>query len=330
MIQPLWRHIKEYLFILFGSAMAGFGIAAFTMPAKIAGGGVNGIATILFHTFGFEPGISMLVMNIPLFLIGLKVFGPKYGLKSLLGMILLSLFVSLTGRIIGYTGIIPYTDSVDIMLSALFGGLFIGSGIGLVMKSGANTGGTDILGQIVSYLTPLPLGTSLLLVDAMVIITSAFIFGIVRAMFAIISVYVSSQMINYVIMVMGTKYAKTVYIFSDRLDTIKQQVIEELQHGGTIFSGTGIYTGESRDMLMTIIPNQQISRLTILVHKADPKAFMVVEEAYKVLGEGFTPMASAAVDHLSNKKTGTSQAARQATPAVGHRTHKPKKKQLKK
>ncbi|MDD4218765.1 MAG: YitT family protein, partial [Sphaerochaetaceae bacterium] len=206
MIQPLWRHIKEYLFILFGSAMAGFGIAAFTMPAKIAGGGVNGIATILFHTFGFEPGISMLVMNIPLFLIGLKVFGPKYGLKSLLGMILLSLFVSLTGRIIGYTGIIPYTDSVDIMLSALFGGLFIGSGIGLVMKSGANTGGTDILGQIVSYLTPLPLGTSLLLVDAMVIITSAFIFGIVRAMFAIISVYVSSQMINYVIMVMGTKY----------------------------------------------------------------------------------------------------------------------------
>ena len=299
--------------------MAGFGIAAFAMPAKIAGGGVNGVATILFHTFGFEPGISMLVMNIPLFLIGVKIFGTKYGLKSLLGMILLSVFVSLTGVTIGYTGIIPYTDSVDIMLSALFGGLFIGSGIGLVMKGGANTGGTDILGQILSKFTPLPLGTSLLLVDAMVIITSAFIFGIVRAMFAIISVYISSQMINYVIMVMGTKYAKTVYIFSNHLDAIKKQVIEELHHGGTIFSGTGIYTGESRDMLMTIIPNQQISRLTILVHATDPKAFMVVEEAYKVLGEGFTPMAREAVDHLDNKK---SQAARQATPALGHRSRK--------
>ncbi|MFA7371839.1 MAG: YitT family protein, partial [Sphaerochaetaceae bacterium] len=183
-MKSILRQIKEYFFIVVGSALAGFGIAAFNMPAKIAGGGVNGIATILFHTLAFEPGISMLVMNVPLFLIGLKIFGPKYGLKSLLGMVLLSLFVSLTGLVFGYEGVIPYNDSVDILLSALFGGFFIGSGIGLVMKGGANTGGTDILGQVISRFTPLPLGTSLLLVDATIIITSAFIFGIVRAMFA--------------------------------------------------------------------------------------------------------------------------------------------------
>ncbi len=301
-MRPVLRHVKEYLLIVIGSALAGFGIAAFNMPAMIAGGGVNGIATILFHTFSFEPGLAMLVMNVPLFIIGVRIFGPGYGLKSLLGMVLLSLFVSLTGLIFGYQGIIPYSDSVDILLSALFGGFFIGTGIGLVMKAGANTGGTDILGQIIHRFTPLTLGTSLLLVDATIIITSAFVFGIVRAMFAIISVYVSTQMVNYVIMVAGTKYAKTVYIFSSEIETIKQHIIEELDHGGTVFSGTGIYTGEKREMLMTIISNQKISRLTLIVNSLDPNAFMVVEEAYKVLGEGFTPISREAVNHLEIKR----------------------------
>lgn len=286
--------IKDYIFIVLGSFIAGFGIAAFTTPGKIAGGGVNGIATILYHTFGFEPGISMLCMNIPIFLIGMKVFGPKYGYKSLLGMLLLSVATSLTGKLIGYGGIISYTDSVDVLFSALFGGILIGAGIGLVLKSGANTGGTDILAQILSKYSSLPLGTSLLLVDGLVILSSAFVFGLERAMFAIITVYASSQVINYVIMVMGTKYAKTAYIFSERQDEIKELIIKELHHGGTIFTGVGIYTGQERSMLMAVIPNQQISRLTTIVHQTDPKAFMIVEEAYQVLGEGFTPMAKIA------------------------------------
>ncbi len=296
------RSVKEFIFIIIGSALAGFGIASFNMPAKIAGGGVNGMATILFHTFGFEPGLAMLFMNIPLFLIGLRIFGPKYGFKSLLGMILLSAFVSLFGKIFGYEGLIEYKDKIDVLLAALFGGFFLGSGIGLVMKSGANTGGTDILGQIISRYTKLPTGTSVLIVDAFVIITGGFVFGIERALYAIIAVYVSSQMINYVIMVMGTGYAKTAYIFSDKLDVIKELVINEIGHGGTIFVGQGIYTDTKREMLMAVLPNHQISRLTVLVHETDPKAFMVVEKAYKVLGEGFTPIENEAVDHLKSNK----------------------------
>ncbi len=296
------RSVKEFLFIIIGALVAGFGIAAFSMPAKIAGGGVNGMATILYHTFGFEPGLSMLAMNVPLFLIGLKVFGPSYGAKSLLGMVLLSVSVTVTGKIIGYEGIMSYNESIDILLSAIFGGFFVGTGIGLVMKSGANTGGTDILGQIISKYTPSPLGTSILMVDATVIITGAFVFGIERAMYAVIALYVSSQMINYVIMVMGTKYAKTAFIFSEKMDLIKKLVLEEVGHGGTIFEGEGIYTGMQRKMLMAVVPNQLINRLTVVVHKTDPNAFMVVEEAYKVLGEGFTPIEKEAVDYLQGVK----------------------------
>ncbi|MFA5571438.1 MAG: YitT family protein [Sphaerochaetaceae bacterium] len=296
------RNIKEALFIIIGAMMAAFGIAMFNMPAKIASGGVNGIATLLYHTFGFEPGLTMLFMNIPLFLLGLHIFGPTYGIKSLVGMVLLSLSVSMFNHFLGYEGIISSDDSIGVLLSGLFGGFFLGGGIGLVTKGGANTGGTDILGQVISKFTPLPLGTALLFVDAGVIITSAFIFGIERAMFAIITLYVSSQTINYVIMVMGTKYAKTVYVFSDKLEIIKDLVIQDIGHGGTIFTGTGIYTGENREMLMAVVPNQHISRLTILVHQTDPRAFMVVEEAYKVLGEGFTPIEREAVDYLSSRK----------------------------
>jgi uncharacterized membrane-anchored protein YitT (DUF2179 family) len=320
------QKISDYLYIIIGSILAGFGIAAFTTPGKIAGGGVNGIAIILYHTLGLEPGLSMLVMNIPIFIVGLRVFGPKYGFKSLLGMLLLSASVSATGKLIGYGGIIAYTDSVDILLSALFGGIFIGAGIGLVLRSGANTGGTDIISQVLNRYTAIPLGTCLLLVDGLVIITSAFFFGIERAMFAIITVYSSSQMVNYVIMVVGTRYAKTVYLFSEHLETINEMIINELHHGGTIFSGMGIYTKQERKMLMAVIPNQQISRLTTMVHKTDPKAFMIVEEAYQVLGEGFTPMAKivARVEEpapavVPRVKT---RSAAQVTPVSRHRSHK--------
>ncbi len=320
------QKISDYLYIIIGSILAGFGIAAFTTPGKIAGGGVNGIAIILYHTLDLEPGFTMLLMNIPIFIVGLRVFGPKYGFKSLLGMLLLSASVSATGKLIGYGGIIAYTDSVDILLSALFGGIFIGAGIGLVLRSGANTGGTDIISQVLNKYTAIPLGTCLLLVDGLVIITSAFFFGIERAMFAIITVYSSSQMVNYVIMVIGTRYAKTVYLFSEHLETINEMIINELHHGGTIFSGMGIYTKQERKMLMAVIPNQQISRLTTMVHKTDPKAFMIVEEAYQVLGEGFTPMAkiAARVEEptpavVPRVKT---RSAAQVTPVSRHRSHK--------
>jgi uncharacterized membrane-anchored protein YitT (DUF2179 family) len=309
------RAIVDYLWIIVGSLIAGTGIAVFTTPAKIAGGGVNGIATILYHTLGFEPGMAMLAMNIPIFIAGMKVFGPKYGFKSAVGMLLFSLSVSLVGQIVGYEGIIAYNDSTDVLLSALFGGIFIGAGIGLVLKSGANTGGTDILAQILSRYTPLPLGTSLLLTDGLVILSSAFFFGIERAMFAIITVYSSTQVINYVIMVMGTKYAKTVYIFSDNIDIIKRLIIDELHHGGTVFSGTGIYTGRERKMLMAVIPNQQISLLTSIVHRNDPKAFMIVQEAYQVLGEGFKPITTA-LPPASDPPKHPSSAAKQMSASI--------------
>lgn len=281
-------HFKDYLYIVIGSIVTSFGIVAFITPARIASGGVSGIAVILYHSVGFEVGFTIFLLSVPLFVAGMRIFGTKYGFTSLLGTILLSAFITLFGMTIGFEGFLDYSDSVDILLSAIFGGLLSGFGIGLVLKGGANTGGTDILAQIISKYTPLSVGTSLFFVDGLVIVAGGFAFGLESALFAIITLYATSVSINFVLLRIGTRYAKTALIVSDHNEAIGKRIANELGHGGTLLNGVGIFTGKNRPVLMTVIPNQKISRLNAIVLEADPKAFMIIEEAYQVLGEGFS------------------------------------------
>jgi len=294
---------------MLGTAVAGFAIAVFITPAKIASGGVNGIATIIYHRTGWDTGATMLIISVPLFLIGMKVFGKTYGATSLAGTLLLSAWVSLFGQLTGYQGILPYVDRMDTLLSAIFGGVLLGSGIGIVMRTGANTGGTDILTQIVSRYTPLPLGTALFLVDGFIIILGALNFGLERALFAVITLYLSGQMVNYMVMNLGTKYAKTAYIVSDHHEAIGRRIISELRHGGTLISGVGIFTQRERPILLAVVHNQQINLLTQIVHEEDPKAFMFVHETYQVLGEGFVPMGRIVSSKKNNVTSSTVQIA---------------------
>ncbi len=284
------RLVSEILYLVVGTAVAGLAIALFITPAKIASGGVNGIATIIYHRTGWDTGAMMLAISVPLFFFGMRIFGKTYGAKSLAGTLLLSAWVSLFGQITHYQGVLPYVDRMDILLSAIFGGVLLGSGIGIVMRSGANTGGTDIIAQIISHYTPLPLGTALFVADGLVIILGALNFGLERALFAVITLYLSGQMVNFVVMNLGTKYAKTAYIVSEHHQAIGKRIIAELRHGGTLITGIGIFTQRERPILLAVVHNQQITHLTQIVHEEDPSAFMFVHETYQALGEGFVPM----------------------------------------
>lgn len=284
------HRITDYLFIVGGSMVTAVGIAGFVTPAKLAGGGVSGLAVILYHLWDIEVGTSIFLMSVPLFIVGIRIFGTRYGVISLVGTILLSVFTTLFGLIIGFEGFLTYNDSVDTLLSALFGGFLSGFGMGLVLKGGANTGGTDIAAQIISKYTPLPTGSALFLVDGLVIVAGGFAFGLESALFATITLYVTSVSINFVLLNMGTRYAKTALIVSQKHETISRRILEELGHGGTLLHGKGIYSGQERPVLMTVIPNQKITRLNTIVKDEDPEAFMIIEEAYEVLGEGFVPL----------------------------------------
>jgi len=282
--------IRDLAYIIGGSMVTAVGVAGFVTPAKLASGGVSGIAVILYHLWNIEVGTSIFLLSLPLFIAGVRIFGTRYGFSSLLGTILLSLFTFLFGILFGFQGFLPYNDSIDTLLSALFGGFLSGFGMGLVLKGGANTGGTDIAAQIVSKFTPIPVGSALFIVDGLVIVAGGFAFGLESALFATITLYVTSVSVNFVLLNMGTRYAKTALIVSQQHPRIAQRIIDELGHSGTLLEGKGIYSKQDRPVLLTVIPNQKITRLNTIVKEEDPEAFMIIEEAFEVLGEGFMPL----------------------------------------
>ena len=289
------RTVIDYLYIIIGSAVTAFAVAVFLNPAKLAPGGVSGIATILYHLFGWDLGTAIFALTVPVFLIGLKLFGKQYGFRTLLGSVLLSALTSAWVSLLGENGILDYSKDMSILLSALYGGVLSGVGIGMVMKSGSNTGGTDIIAQIIARYTPLSLGTALFIVDGVIIAVSAFFFGIENALYATAVAYITTVVINKIVLSMGTSYAKTVFIISDNYREIGQFIINEMERGATLLDAKGFYSNKSRPMLMTVIPNQEIAKLTRAVHESDPRAFMVISETYHVLGEGYTP-----IEHIAD------------------------------
>jgi uncharacterized membrane-anchored protein YitT (DUF2179 family) len=292
------RILFSYLGIVLGSSLTALGLVAFTNPAQIAPGGVSGIATILFYALGLNPGLMILVLSIPLFLIGLRIFGHAYGIKSLLGTVSLSLFTSLFLKLIGPYGVLDMTKDLNVLLGAVFGGVVMGIGMGIVMRSGSNTGGTDIVAQIISHYTPLSMGMALTMVDGLVIAVSALFFGLQSALYAIITVYITGISIDKVVLGIGTNSAKTVYIISSKSEEIQAEILKVLERGGTVLPGKGMYTGTSRPVIMTVISNNQISTLKSIVYRLDKSAFLVFHQAYWVMGEGFA--------HLEADKTGAS------------------------
>ena len=285
------RVLYDYLRIVFGTFVAACGIALFSISAKLTGGGVTGIGTILYYSLGLDPGIVMMCINIPLFFIGMKVFGSVYGLRVFVGSTLLSLWVSFIGGLTHYQGFLDYSDSVNVLLSAVAYGVLVGGGIGIVMRAGSNCGGTDILAQIVAKHTPFAVGSIEFLMNISVVLTGTIFFGLRNTLMAFIAMYISGTMINLMVVKVGTSLAKTAFIFSnERCPDISRRVITELHHGGTLFRGTGIYTSKERNMLMVVVHNNQLITLEKIVHEEDPTAFMFINDAYQVLGNGFVPL----------------------------------------
>lgn len=281
------RVILDYFDIVFGCLIASFAIAIFFNPAFLAPGGVSGIGTIIYHLIGLDLGLTMLILSVPIYALGILCFGKMYGVKTLAGTIMLSVFTMMWNRILGYDGILDYTKDMSFWLSALYGGIISGVGLGIVMRSGSNTGGTDILAQILAKYTKLPLGTSLMIVDGIIILSSAFVFGIESAMYSIVVSFLVSLMIDKFIMAMGTGYAKTVYILSPELEAIGDYILKDMDRSGTIIDATGLFSREEKKMLMTIVPNKDIPRLTRAVKSIDHKAFMIIQDTIHVLGEGY-------------------------------------------
>lgn len=272
------KTLISYLGITVGALLTALGLVLFLVPNKIAAGGVSGLATVIYHVFHLKVGLTMLALNVPLFLMGIKELGVRFGIKTLYGTIALSLFTDL---------ITPYLKAAtqDLLLASIYGGIVTGLGLGIVFRFGGTTGGTDLAARIIHRYLKLSVGQSLLLIDASVIALAAMVFGLERALYAFLVVYLTAKVIDVV--QEGEGFAKAALIVSEHSEQIGKAVMQDLDRGVTYLEGKGGFSGKQREILLVIISRSEVSRLKQLVAQVDPQAFMIISSVNEALGEGF-------------------------------------------
>lgn len=282
------RVARDYLLIAFGCLLVAVGLDLFLIPNKITAGGISGVSTILYYLFGLPVGLTMLAFNAVLFLIAFRVLGREFGLRSVVATVMLSFMVDGLTVLLPAVGLDPRlaTEGLtrNLLLATVFGDIIAGAGMALVFVKNSSTGGTDILARILNRYTEIPLGRSLMLIDALVTLGAGFAFGAEMAMFAIIAIFVSSKTIDFLIQ--GMNQGKQFLIVSERYREITDAILN-MGRGATILSGTGAFTGEDRPLVLVVIRPRELPRLKAIVREHDPGAFVMVSDVYEILGEGF-------------------------------------------
>ncbi|RAJ87313.1 uncharacterized membrane-anchored protein YitT (DUF2179 family) [Chitinophaga dinghuensis] len=273
------EHVKNLLLIILGAFIFAVGINYLAIPNKLSEGGVIGLTIVTYYYFGWSPGITNLIANIILFVVGYKVLDKRTMLYTVLGVIFCSLFLYLTEH-----PLIPITQNT--LLAAIFAGLLVGIGIGLVFLSGGTTGGSAILARLVNKLTGMSLGNSMLIFDIVVILISSSIIGIEKTMYTFIAVYIGARTVDFIVDGLNTKRAIT--IISQQPEKIADRITSELKRGCTVLHGHGAYTKAPKEVLYVVIGKQELMRLKSLVQETDAEAFLVIHEVHEVLGRGFS------------------------------------------
>ncbi len=274
---PLVKHVIEYSLVVLGSFFVALAFNIFLLPNNIASGGVAGISTITKGVFGWEPGIVQAVLNVPLFITGIVLLGKNFGIKSFVGTMVLPLFVLLTNNLE------PATPNP--LLGAIFGGMGVGLGLGIVFRGRASTGGIDLAAQVLHKFTHLPLGISVALLDGMIVLTSAFVFSVEEGLYALIGLFATSRTIDFV--QVGLNTSKNVMIITEHVEEVRAAILNEIDRGVTVLQGSGGYTERERQVIMCVVQQNEFIKLTQTVKTIDPGAFVVAMNATEVLGEGF-------------------------------------------
>ncbi len=273
------KEYKSYLVIALGSFIAAISVSVFLAPNKIAAGGVSGLATVVHYMTGWPIGVVTLVLNIPLFIMAMRIMGSDFGIKTVFSTLLYSYFIDITSFLP------PLTEQP--VLSAVYGGVLAGLGMGLVFIKGATTGGVDVAASVVNKrFSHISVGNIIVIMDLIVVIIAGAVFkNYELSLYAIGSIYVSTRMIDG--MVEGLDYAKAVYIISNKPEEISEVILSQLKKGITALSGKGMYTGEKKDVLLCVVRRAQITQLKKIVSSTDEEAFMLVTDVREVLGKGF-------------------------------------------
>ena len=276
------KWFRAYILILVGAFIMASGFVLFITPHNIVPGGVYGIAIVIHHFTGFPIGMTALAFDIPLTIIGIKVLGPRFGVKTVVGFVLTAVFVDSLTYFWGVKALVPD----DVLLSSIFGGVFIGLGLGLIFKSKATSGGSDIVAMIISKYTKMPLGQLMIYVDSAIVLIALFAFQDWKIpLYSLIVIYIAGRVVDLVLQ--GISYEKTLFIISEKHTEIRDKIINDLNRGGTFLKGEGMYNGQEKSIIYTVLTRRELAILQDFINKIDPEAFLTVVNANEILGNGF-------------------------------------------
>ena len=277
-----WKWIFSYAMIIVGAFILAAGFVFFITPHKIVPGGVYGIAIVLHYLIGSPVGATALIFDVPLTIIAVKILGPRFGAKTVVGFVMTAVFVDGLTYLYGTDPLL--TD--DVLLSSIVGAVFIGVGIGLIFKAKATSGGTDIVAMIISKYTHLPVGRLLILVDSTIVLFGLIVFKDWKIPFySLIVIYIVGKILDT--MLEGVSYDKVLFIVSEKTEEIKRKIIDDLNRGGTLIGGKGMYKGENKTIMFTVVNRREVAIIQEFIHHVDPQAFVTVLNANEILGEGF-------------------------------------------
>ena len=273
--------IFDFTMIVLGSVIMGMAYALFIIPHHFVAGGVTGVAVILNYFYRFPVGIQVIIFNIPLFILGVRYMGRQYGLKSLIGMIISSLLIDFFYQVVRLPA-----PTENPLLAAIYGGVMLGIGLGIVFRGRASTGGTDIIGQVLNRYTGMSIGFGIMIVDFVIISASGFAFGNLEApLYGYLVLFLSSRVIDMILE--GWNYSKLVIITSARTAEIQGYILNTLDRSGTALKSRSLYLNREGEVIITVIHRKQLADLRKFIKETDPDAFVIVNDTYTVLGRGF-------------------------------------------
>ncbi len=292
--------LMDYLLMTIGCIIMSLGLLWFLDPYQVTAGGVSGISIVVKNTIGLPLGVTMLILNVPLFILGLKVLGRRFGIRTLYGFVMFSLMVDMIDKVV-YGMILkkdvyllsdPETVSIlkdlDPLLAAIFGGVLLGAGLGLVFRAQGSTGGSDIIAQMAVKYQISTAGQAFMMFDFLVITLAAVIFGGIEfALVGFVALFVSSKTVDVIVEGLGN--TKGLYIVSDEWSIIKDRILKEIGRGITVLHGQGGYSGNEREVLFCVVTRRAVFNVRQIVIDEDPEAFMVISDLHEVYGLGFRP-----------------------------------------
>ena len=271
------KMIKKAFFIVLGAFIMAVGLELFLVPNSVIDGGITGISIMLSYISGVKLGIFVLLLNIPFFYLGYKHIGKTFAFSTLFGIVMLSLFISLLHGAPKFTG--------DVLLAAIFGGIIIGIGIGIVMRNGGTLDGTETLAVLFSKNLPFSVGEIIMFINLFILGTAGFVYSWDRAMYSLLAYFVASKTIDVVIL--GLEESKSVWIISDKHKEIGEALLARLGRGVTYLNGEGAYSGDDKKVILCIITRLEEAKLKGIVDEIDPEAFLAIGNVAEVRGGRF-------------------------------------------